>query len=68
MKELDSYNRLNGKLIDIIIVTGFVKTPCINAVTVSGRDACNTLHVQITIQYFLLTTPHKGFFSDNLQF
>ena len=43
MKELDTYNRLNEKLIDIIIVTrGFVKTSCINAVTVSGRDACNT--------------------------
>ena len=22
----------------------------------------------IQLQYFLLTTPHKGFFSDNLQF
>ena len=44
MKELGTYNRLNGKLIDMIIVTrGFVKTSdCINAVTVSGRDACNT--------------------------
>ena len=26
------------------------------------------LRVTITIQYYLLTTPHKGFFSDNLQF
>ena len=43
MKELDTYNRLNEKLIYIIIVTrGFVKTSYINAVTVSGQDACNT--------------------------
>ena len=30
-----------------------------------SSPSLSSLH---TIQYFLLTTPHKGFFSDSLQF